>query len=370
MLIASGAGAAPGAAERVILSWKAPEGCPERGDVLAEIGRLLGDRGAPSGDPIQVSAAVSREASGNFVVRIETPGDGATQVRELRGASCKAVAEAAALIIALMIDPSAGTGDAAKSGSATSGSATNSGAASVDAGAPGKDAPTTAGTDGPPNGDPAPPAPAARSTEPAPSRVGTASPRGPAAPPPGASAPPVRPARGAPHATPIALRLAGWAGIDAGSLPAVAAGFGVVGALVYGAQRFEVSASVWPARAGTLVDRPSAGGDVGLFAGGAGTCRDLLDGPIELGPCAAIEIGQLYAEGFGVSAPDRATSVWAAFRGGGALLWAPVARVGLTARVELAIPLLRPRFVLEGVGPVHSPSYVAARGSLGVEVLF
>jgi hypothetical protein len=347
----------------VILVWKAPSGCPEKGALIAEVDRLLGDRGAPAGGPIQVDAAVSREGDGSFVVRLETPGEGATQVRELRGASCKAVADAAALILALMIDPAAGASEGRDGG------AESEGGRSEGASARSEDA--TKGTEG---------AGAATASKESTTAGGASTKaRGPgrqaadARAPPRSVAPATRPrspGKEASRAIPIELRLGGFAAVDAGSLPAVAAGFGISGALLYGAQRFEIGAVIFPERAGVIGSLPSAGGDVELIAGTTGTCRDLVDGPLEIAPCAALEIGRLSADGFGVSTPGSGAAVWAALKGGGMLLWAPLPRLGLTARVDVAIPLLKPRFVLDGIGPVHRPSFLAGRGALGVEVLF
>jgi hypothetical protein len=297
-----------------------------------------------------VRAAARRDASGSFVVRLETPGEGSTQARELRGATCKAVADAAALILALMIDPDA----AARDDEAPS--ETNE--------------PDKAGAD---RSDAAAKNPENQAPPIAP-QAGTAPPASPAPPSSPTPRPPQEPAPRAPagSAQPIELRLSAWAGADIGSLPGLAPGFGALASIGFGAPRVAVGIAFWPDKSGFLEDLSSAGSDVGLLAGELGICGALLQKPIEIAPCAAVEIGELYATGFGVVNPRRGGAVWVALKGGGALVWrplkAPFAGLGLTARIEAVIPLVRPRFVIEKVGPVHSPAYVAGRGALGVEI--
>jgi hypothetical protein len=339
----------PRAVERLRLTWSAADGCPSEGELLAEVGKLLGDRanGEASKEPIPVKAAVSREASGSFVVRLETPGEGGTQARELRGATCKSVADAAALILALMIDPDA--------------------AMAPDKEAPSESEKSPADTEptSPPRPASAPPLNGPRSSSGATTNTNTTTPE---------------PKRATPTeadpAQPIELRLSGWVGADIGSLPGLAPGYGALGSIAFGAPRLSIGVAFWPDKAGTLAALPSAGSDVGLLAGEIGLCGALASRPIEIAPCGAVEIGQLFAEGFGVSDPRKGASVWVALKGGGALVWRPfeeklrkpLEHIGIAARIELVVPLVRPRFIIEGIGPVHRPAAVAGRGSLGIEI--
>jgi hypothetical protein len=170
--------------------------------------------------------------------------------------------------------------------------------------------------------------------------------------------------------TPTSFRAAAWAGLDTASLPRLAAAFALRGSFVYGAQRFELGIVVLPARAAAAAVRPTTGGDVDLVAGSAGTCRHFGKGSIEVGPCVGFELGRLHASGFGVTSPGEGSSLWAALEGGGVLSYRLFAQVAFVARLGAVVPLLRPRFVLDNVGPVFQPPGVAARGSAGVEVVF
>lgn len=340
------------AQERIALRWDAPAGCPGGGAVRAEVDRLLGASRARPSRPIDVSAQVSRDERGTWHVRLETPGDGAPRVREIHGASCAALADATALILALMIDPDA--------------------VAQAPASAP---APPATSPPAEPSPPPSSPVPEALPTAPVPPPSTPVPP--PTAPPPIATArPPARPAQPPPVAPPpaasrgVSFHLGAWLGADAGSLPGVSFGFGATAALLVGAQRIELGIAARPASKASLPGRPTAGGAVDLLAGWAGTCRSLLRSPLALGPCVALEVGRLHAAGFGVSEPGQAERPWVAASAGALLVWAPYGRLGLTLRADLVVPLTRPTFVIEDLGPVHRPGDVAGRASLGLEYAF
>lgn len=294
---------------RVTLRWTAPEGCPAGTRVVAEVDRLLGGAGARPPKPLDVIATVTADASAGLNVHIETAGEGGTRVRELHAASCDALADATALILALMIDPAAVTS------------------------AP------------PP---PAPPPPPPRPAPPAP----------PAPPPPSRHQP--------------RFHVVAWVLADGGSLPGVsfAAEGGV--AVSLGAVRLEGGAAVFPVRAAVIPERPTTGGDISLITGSVGACYGVVRGAFEVGPCAAIELGRLHASGFGMTKPGEGNALWSAARPGVRLAWWPVARFGLALRADAAIPFERPNFVLKNVGtvPVFRSGPAAGRLGVGAEVRF
>jgi len=179
---------------RIALRWAAPAECPSGAAVGAEVDRLLGPTAARLPAPIAVSAEVARDDRGAWHVHLETPGEGTPRVREIHGASCAAIADATALILALRIDPAAALA-----------------------------APSAVGS--PPEAPRSPPE----------------APRTPAdavRPPPGAVTPPPEaprlprsvigspPARSAP--TPTSWRAAAWAGLDTASLSRLAATFALL----------------------------------------------------------------------------------------------------------------------------------------------
>jgi hypothetical protein len=87
-------------------SWQAPVGCPNTGEVRAEIARLLGGTiGVVPGGGLQARAVVTHAAT--WAVALETTSAGQAGQRSLEAGSCRELANATALIIALMIDPDA-----------------------------------------------------------------------------------------------------------------------------------------------------------------------------------------------------------------------------------------------------------------------
>jgi hypothetical protein len=162
----------------------------------------------------------------------------------------------------------------------------------------------------------------------------------------------------------------GWGDADAGSLPGASAGFGGGVALVLGSQRIEIGVAGRLPTTAYLADRPTAGGSVDLVTGSLGTCRALVSGAFEAAPCVAVEAGRIRAVGFGVTSPSEAQQPWIAASGGGLFTVWLVDWFGLTARASAVVPLVRSTFVLEGLGPVHTPSPVIGRASAGFELRF
>jgi hypothetical protein len=87
------------------LYWSAPEGCPSQQQVHAEIARLVGgDIQLHEGD-LEARATVSFGPL--WSADLTTQHSGQTGHRSIEGPSCKAVADAISLIVALLIDPDA-----------------------------------------------------------------------------------------------------------------------------------------------------------------------------------------------------------------------------------------------------------------------
>jgi hypothetical protein len=337
----SSAGAAGG--ERVALRWSAPEGCPDASRVTREVDRLLGDESPRPALPLDVSATVTPSAGGNFTVRLETQGEGGPRVREIKGASCNAVADATALLIALVIDPAAVARATSPPSSPSPSSPFPSSSPPAAPSPPPPELPPLA----PPLPDPLPLAPSPIPAVAPPADAGRA--RG------------VRPS----------FRVQAWATADAGSLPGVSLAVGGKAAVVIEALRIELGGGVWLDRRANLAQPASAGGEVGLAVGSADACWSFLRAAqIELGPCLGFELGSLHADGFGASSTSSGSALWSAIQGGGLLAWSPVSRVAALFRLDAAVPFARPTFVIDGLGSVYRSSPVVGRATLGVEVRF
>ncbi|WP_437721377.1 hypothetical protein [Sorangium sp. So ce861] len=323
------------------LQWTAPAGCPEGAAVEAEITRLLGDQSPPPSGALRAVGTIAPAGSG-FELHIELSRDGWSSARTVRGATCGALADAGALIVAMAIDPEA----AARSGAAATGDRSIAGAR------PARPAPE-------------PPAAAARAAEPAPPRVPPS-----AAPLTRARA---RPTDGSVERAPL-LRIGLGGMTDLGTMQRLTGAIEPWAGVVVGPVRLEAAASFWPGRRAESAAKARAGGTVDLVAGSLTACALLppLERAVrphfEVGvPCAGFELGRMHAEGYGVSDPGEGSGLWAALRSGAAASWVVAPWVRLRLRLEAVVPLERPRFVLEGVGEVHEPS-VAARAALGLEL--
>src|SRR5258705_2084739 len=100
--------AARGADEPVILSWSVPSeaDCPDATYALHEIRRHLGP--APAERPPIRASVVIRGARGRYQMVLKTEQRDTEGERVLSDASCGAVADAAIVVLAWMIDPNAG----------------------------------------------------------------------------------------------------------------------------------------------------------------------------------------------------------------------------------------------------------------------
>jgi hypothetical protein len=89
----------------VVLEWIAPSECPDSAYVKREIRRLLAGAPAPETPPLRARVEVSREIEERWRVSLTTTGAQGTGHRSLTAETCRALAGATALILALAVDP-------------------------------------------------------------------------------------------------------------------------------------------------------------------------------------------------------------------------------------------------------------------------
>ncbi|WP_437784388.1 hypothetical protein [Sorangium sp. So ce1097] len=331
----------------VDLDWAAPDACADGGRVLAEIEQRLGRPAAAQGGPrLGARAEVSQNARGSWDLRLTTTLGEATSSRDLHGETCAELASAAALIIALALDPEA----AAR---APMGAAPGAG--------PGADAGAGALPDagpGAPDGAAAPDA-----------RAAGAPPAASSPPPPDAGRPAAPAGVGAPREARLALRgaLRAFGVLDASALPAVAPGAGLAAGALLGAVRAEVSGAYFGAQK-ALVPATPMGGDVWLASGALRLCYASRHKDLEIGPCAGLEAGVMSATGFGVTSPGSNRALWLAPQLGALATYALSDKLRVPLAVEVLFPVVRDEFVLVGIGSVHRIPAVTVRAALGVEL--
>ena len=328
------------------LTWSAPAECPQLPAVQAELQRLLGAE-TQAGADTAVDVQLARAADARFVLTLIVRREGGEATRTLEGASCEALTQAGALVIALAIDPDA--------------------VAAHTADAP-ADAPQDAALITPP-AQPTPP------TEPAqaqpdrdqPSAASRRDPRTRGARARGAAQPAA--ADGAPRShLRVAGRVFAHAVAEALAVPGVSAGFAAGAGVRVGVVDLTLEV-LWAAPRGIEVAAPpNAGADFALTAGRLRGCVALTGGLVELAPCLGFELGVLRGESYGVSAPSSGGALWAAPMAGAELRVFVHDRVAVTARLDVAAPLQRPAFVIAGIGAITEPGVASVRGELGVSL--
>ncbi|MBI2394330.1 MAG: hypothetical protein HYV09_32470 [Deltaproteobacteria bacterium] len=320
MLVARSAHAG-GAVE---LQWEAPASCPDRANVEARIAKLL--QGADASKPVRAEARV-RQSDGVFHLELVTTRDGVRGERVLDDPSCEALAESAALIVAMAVDPAAALEPSP---------------------------PSTAAVVAPPSASSAPAAPI---PPPAPG----------AAPPPVADASPDV-SRGEPRPRPR-LVLAAASDALVGVFPNAALGVGASLGVLPAPLRFDLGVR-WSPRANHALKTPEgASGAFELVAANARAAWLWSRERWDLGPSLHAEAGVARGRGVGLSQSLEGSAPWLA-AGPGVLATLRAGDVALSAEIVGLIPLTRPRFVVEGTGTVHTPAAVALRAGISAEVRF
>jgi hypothetical protein len=299
----------PAAAPPVDLRWEAPRDCPDRSKIEADVARFLA-HGARSEDaPVVIDARVTKEG-GRFVLALSVHASAGALDKTMRADDCKVLASAVALVVAVLLDPTAVVETVERERVA-----------------------------------PPPPEP-----EPAP-------------------APKPAPAPAPKRKLDVQGLLRPFVAGSFGPLPrfGVATG-GIVGAQI-GPGRIEVHA-IWDAPQRARADTVDAGARLDLWAVGPRGCYAPRWRTLQVPVCAGGEVGQIRGRGFGLSVSRRARATWAAVTGGAALLWVPLRWIAVGGGVDAVVALTRPSFVIDDVGRVHRPRAAGVRIHAGLEVRF
>ena len=307
---------------RVELLWTADPSCPSGDAVVAAVDALV--RGSPAKDLIVARAEVTHP--GSWRLLLETRAGARVGKRTVAADTCEQLADATALILALMIDPSA----ALKR--------------------------------------PEPIAPLPR-VEPPPVAAPPTAPALPAASP---VPEPVTPLPAAPSRGPLPeLAVAVTAVADVGTLPGPALGVGAGGGLLVGPYRFNTDITYFPTRTGRLATLPAAGGEFTLVAAALVACRSMVTAwRASAGLCLGAELDVVLAKGFGVTFPESGSARWGALLGGG-LVDVPLAGpLAAELRVMGVIPFARPPFFFDDIGTIYRPTVVGLRLGLGLTAHF
>jgi hypothetical protein len=315
--------AAASTAPLLDLTWSAPESCPDRAQVVAHVEALVGARRRGQ-HPLSARGRIIAGTSPRYRLEltIEASGNDAG-ARSMSGDDCARLADAAALVLALDIDPDAGSRD---------------------------------NKEEPPADQIDPEVPPLRTPErAAPLRL----PRRRRAPPPPPTAPHVE----------------GFAGVrflfDSGSLPRPTLGVAVATELTRGVFALDVQAAVYQSQFTIAGPHHGVGGAyVSLATIGAHACWGGVAGEVDWRGCAGGELGRDGTTGVSIAHPESSASLWSALSAMvRARVW-PERRISPTVALGAAHPLSAPSVTIQGFGSVFDPPAIVIRLFLGVEANF
>ncbi|HEY2409847.1 MAG TPA: hypothetical protein VGI10_27765 [Polyangiaceae bacterium] len=315
------------------LDWSAPAGCPDKADVLARAEQLVGHSlNQPAGaQPLELSGLIEPLSSSGWQLRFSSRAGAAD--RAVSAQSCEELGEAAALWIALSIDPSY----ASRRGESTPANQTPNGAAGSSA----------AFADTP---KPAPTAPPDRPRpEPSIAEPGELA----------LAAKPTQPAR-----TPTRLR---WAvalhsELWLARLPGVAPGVGAFATLALNRLELGLGGSYFPSE---RAEKDNLGGDISLVSGRVTLGYELLGGALT--PLLGVEFDWLRGSGTGAP-PKQANSVNVLAADLGLRVRYTVRRpVRVFAQGYASVPFERPRFLRDDLS-VFTLQPVGGSFGLGAEI--
>jgi hypothetical protein len=349
------------------LRWEAPPECPSRAQLLAAIDAILGEVDEGEHPSLRVRGHV-RAGTNGFQLRLVLD-NGHASMRELRDTSCEELTEAAALVIAMTIDPRL--------------LARMPGPPEVPEPTPVEpEPPDTVLVETPSDGAPADRAPDDTPSDRAPADHAPAdtspdrSPldRAPAETPSEdassdtAPAPPL--ARETRRRSPAPLHFLGraQAGIGGGPLPGAAAVLGLAAGLGGRGWRAELSASYWTPRTRTSAANPDVGVRAQLWTVGVHGCGEPRWRSLSFPLCTGIVAGAVHARGVGELEPRTVASRWVAVALEPGLVWWARPRLGVAVRAEGHAVLARPALRSEPSGTVFTSAPVGGALRAGVEL--
>jgi hypothetical protein len=315
--------------------WDAPaEHCPTEAEVVAQLERLLGGPIAEQGERrLAAIARVRREADGHWDLRLWTVAEDVTSERSMSGSDCAVLAEAAALLAAIAIDPSV----------------LSRGEASPAAIEQAEQAQTVVGGEAEPAPEPEPSQPEPTTTEPP-----------------------------QPEPTPrrqrdFILAVGANAGISYGDLPGVGPIIRLGLAMQWPHARFELEGHYGFLRRARFQEGDMIGADLRhgmVVARGCGVLHPRV-GRLEFPICGGLEGGALVGHGVGFTVIEDGQLPWLAIDVVAGLVWAPIDRLAIGLRVEPWVALLRGRFTAEqGTTELWRPLPLGVRAVAGFEVRF
>src|SRR6478752_2625338 len=314
-LVYSGRARAESAAP-IELKWNALEGCPSADSVLARVRKIAGTTRA-TGNTLRADATVTQPSDGLFRLRLTIQYGNLAAVRNIEGKSCKDLAGAAAIALALLLSSEEPLSERDLAGpSPTPAGSTTSG---------------PSGTNQAPEKQATPQTPAPTSPQAAEAAASTAS-----------------SAEAGPPRRWHVLLVAPLAALGFGPMPQTSRGLGGAVGYSFDRWRFLAEGKIWASQHETI---SNWGGDFDLelnrFSVSARGCRSVFGSRFELAPCAVLSVHHLSVLGTGpnlVSGGDAVT--WAAVGVGVQARLLITHWLGLVAGVDAELQLSRPEITM------------------------
>lgn len=335
------------------LDWSSPAACPDALTIQHRVEHFMARPWA--GEQVRARGQIAATETG-WTLTLDLETGGVRDTRVLSDVDCEVLAEGAALMIAMAIDP-----DSVARVQAEERAAEERQADVAEPAAAGTQVPEPA-REPEPEAEAAPPVardeptriepktqPRRSSTECLPGRTGLRS--DPAV---------LRPRCGA---------LAAAAGGQYGPLPGFGPGVGGRAAILWPRLRLELAAMHWFSRSARVAG--DLGGDLRLTAATVSACGRLGVRRIELPMCGGMELGAMHGRGVNVDRPATDRVFWSAVVLGPRVGWSPVRRFAISGQADALIPLARYRFQVRGLGEdVYAVPPVGVRVVAGVELRF
>ena len=294
------------------IRWSAPTMCPSRAALTVEVERFLGQSfDTPRDQVLAVAGTVEAVGQGYSAELSITSADG-TSIRRLEHPDCKKLTEAAALVIAIAIDPERALAIDPAVSAPADGSPQPVASVATEAAQP--------------TSEPAPPPRAGVQSTRTPRRVVLG---GPARSDP-------RPA----WSTTIDLR--GTAGV--GLLPRAYVGFVVEPGLELGQVRLAFPIRRWPAQDQAVADFEHVALELDAWTGGARLCRLVALGSWHPSFCAGPDVVTIRGQGEGVESPKTPRAIWGALTVGASVAFEPPGRLRVTGGLDGTVHFARPPF--------------------------
>jgi hypothetical protein len=326
----------------VLLTWSGPGDCPSGERVVARVEQLL-SRAKRVGMPLVAEATIAAEGDG-YRLDLSTEHGEKRLRRTVHAEACEELADAAALILALWIDPSLLTeqnqmAEQNRSEGAAEPATRPSG-------------PTRAVSEQ--------------------NRIAEQNrSEGAAEPTTRPSAPTRAPHRADPSARRLHWRVNAGPVVDFGSLPTLAPGLEMGGGVEVGRLAATLSSQWFPYSRRQIADEPPKGGTFSLLTAMGRVCYQPLE-RFALAGCAGAELGVLRAEGYGTALDDERSIFWASAGPGFEVLLPVSGKVSVRGAGDVLFALQRPNFLLQNVGSesVYEPEAASLRLAVGLLLRF